>query len=147
MDGGLSRNGTRGAAAAVCRDNQGTFLGASAIVVHSLTDPTCLEALACNEAISLALDLYLTDIQVASDCKEVVACISSGDPSKFAAVIREISHRCKPFNQISFVHEKREFNGEAHALAKAASSLEVGRHVWLVALPDIICIPMNIVEQ
>ena len=36
----------RGAAAAFCRDNDGTYLGASVVVFVGITDPATLEALA-----------------------------------------------------------------------------------------------------
>lgn len=60
VDGGLSRDGSRGAAAAVCRDAAGMFLGASVVVVKGMTDPACLEAAACNEALALASDLNVS---------------------------------------------------------------------------------------
>ena len=42
------------------------------MVFEGITDPVCLEALACREALDVADDLLLTSIQVASDCLEVV---------------------------------------------------------------------------
>ena len=56
VDGGLSRSGNKGAAAAIYRDCNGTFLGASAVVFDGLSDPASLEAWACNEALSLGQD-------------------------------------------------------------------------------------------
>jgi ribonuclease HI len=80
VDGGLSRNGARGAAAAICRDKRGQFVGASVVVFDGLVDPATLEAQACNEAMSLAIDLHLDSVCVASDCVEVVANIETGAP-------------------------------------------------------------------
>jgi ribonuclease HI len=144
VDGGLSRNGKMGAAAVICRDRRGHYLGASALVLNGLTDPASLEALACNEALALAADLNVQFLHVASDCAEVVANIATQAPCRYVTILREIKHRSTSFQEVNLVHEKREHNEEAHALAKAASSLSTGRHVWLAFLPDIICIPINL---
>ena len=69
IDGGVSRSGRRGAAAVVCRDRAGAFLGASARVFEGLTDPPSLEAQSCNEALALAMDLNLNYI-----------CLGDGSP-------------------------------------------------------------------
>ena len=47
----------------------------------------------------------------------------------------------KDFVSSSFRYECREANVEAHAIAKAASSLPSGRRLWLGILPNITCIP------
>lgn len=52
-------NGRRGAAAAICRRKQGEHVGASAIAVENIDDPSCLEALAGREGLALAEDLSL----------------------------------------------------------------------------------------
>lgn len=67
VDGGLSRAGDRGVVSAICRDELGNFLGASAVVLDGLIDPPSLEAVACSEAFSLAFDLNLAHVQVATD--------------------------------------------------------------------------------
>jgi ribonuclease HI len=58
------------------RDDNGQYLGASAVVFSAITDPATLESLACREALALAEDLDLRRIHVASDCKTVVSDIS-----------------------------------------------------------------------
>jgi hypothetical protein len=60
------------------RDDNGQYLGASAVVFSAITDPATLESLACREALALAEDLDLRSrrIHVASDCKTVVSDIS-----------------------------------------------------------------------
>ncbi|PNT71871.1 hypothetical protein BRADI_2g36635v3 [Brachypodium distachyon] len=70
VDAGISRSGAGGAIVAVCRDEAGLFLGASAVTVPGLTDPTVLEAMAYDEAVSLAADLNLTKVCVASGYQE-----------------------------------------------------------------------------
>jgi hypothetical protein len=36
------------------------------------------------------------------------------------------------FDVVSFVHERRSSNKEAHGLARASVSRDIGRHVWLI---------------
>ena len=65
VDDTLSRYGERGALAVVSRDHTCFFLGASALVCGSVTNPKILEAMACCEGLSLALDLNLQQVQLA----------------------------------------------------------------------------------
>lgn len=48
-----------GASAAICRDDQGKYLGVLVTVFEGLVDPESLEAHACCQAFSLAEDLHL----------------------------------------------------------------------------------------
>jgi hypothetical protein len=54
VDGGAAKTQNKGAAAAVCRDADGRYMGSSVLVVEGITDPATLEAMACNEAVALA---------------------------------------------------------------------------------------------
>jgi ribonuclease HI len=67
VDAALSKNSSKGAIAAVSRNSDGSFLGASALVLEGITDPEILEALACWEGLNLVMDLLLRRIRVASD--------------------------------------------------------------------------------
>ena len=69
-----------GAVAAVCRRDDGSFLGASAVSISGITEPGILEALACREALSLAADLQLQHICIASDCLEVIKGLFGSSP-------------------------------------------------------------------
>ncbi|XP_071678677.1 uncharacterized protein [Lolium perenne] len=57
VDAAVSKNTGLGAVAAVARDAEGVFCGASAVVFPGKTDAENLEALACREALSLARDI------------------------------------------------------------------------------------------
>lgn len=140
-DGGLSSLGEKGAAGVVCRDKNGKYLGASAVVYEGLSDPASLEAQACSEALALARDLNLQELVIASDCVEVITNISNAGSPSYAPIRREIQTSRANFTSVSFRFESRVNNFEAHSLAKGAASLAVGRHVWLGVLPDIACIP------
>mgnify|MGYP000972605315 CR=1 FL=1 len=77
-DGAVARSRHGGAVAAICRDHDGNYLGSSAVVYHGVTNPMMLETYACREALSLAEDLALQHIMVASDCQGVVKDIPNG---------------------------------------------------------------------
>uniref|UniRef100_A0A453ANK3 RNase H type-1 domain-containing protein n=1 Tax=Aegilops tauschii subsp. strangulata TaxID=200361 RepID=A0A453ANK3_AEGTS len=112
-----------GAVAAVCRDQFGMYLGSSAVVFQGINDPLILETYACREALALADDLAVQTICVASDCQGVVNDINKGTGGPNAAIVHEILTRCESFSSFSFIHERRNFNYEAHNLAKFACNL------------------------
>jgi hypothetical protein len=51
------------------------------------------------------------------------------------------------FSEATFSHERREANGEAHRLARSATSLGVGRHVWFTDMPCHLGILVNIMNN
>ena len=103
-----------------------------------------LETIACREALALADVLGQQKIHVASDCQEAVNDINKGTGGPNAWLVHEILNHCNSFITCSFVFERRNFNFEAHNLAKFACNLEIGRHVWLGTLHDPNLIPMTI---
>ncbi|XP_010236322.1 uncharacterized protein LOC104583970 [Brachypodium distachyon] len=141
VDAAVAKQVCAGAITAVCRDMDGRFLGASAQVIAGINDPGTLETLACREALSLAEDLQLAHLRVASDCLEVIMALMGDNLGRFALVLQEIK-RCYPrFASVEFVHEGRASNMEAHTLARASTSRQEGRYIWLVESPDPHCIP------
>lgn len=130
VDTAVSRRGY-GAVGAICRDQAGAFLGASTLFFKHIIDPQTLEALAIREAFSLAEDLYLRRIHVASDCKGVVDDIKKENVASYGAIIHEIIDHSISFVFCNFSHEFRSSNVEAHNLAKHALNLGGGRHAWL----------------
>ena len=67
VDAALSDTGL-GAAATVCRDSTGLYLGSSAVVIQGAIVPAVVEAIACRDALSLAQDLGIQNFVVSSDC-------------------------------------------------------------------------------
>ena len=142
VDAGLSNTGTA-AAAVVCRDSTGLYLGSSSLVISGVTDPSVVEAIACREALALAEDLSLQDFVVASDCKTVVDDIQRGQGGAYMTIIKEIYRRRSSFNSCNFFFEGRSSNTDAHNLAKHSLLLDQGRHLWLIQPHDPSCIPLN----
>jgi ribonuclease HI len=122
-------------------------MGASAVVFDGITSPEVLEAWACSEALSLAEDLQARKLKVASDCLNVVKEIQTGSAKgKHCMIINEIISRKESFLKVDIIHERREANEEAHMIARTATSLDVGRHVWLINPPIGMGIPVNILS-
>lgn len=120
----------------------GKYLGVSAVRHAGINDPATLEALACKEALSLALDLSISHVLVASDCKEDVTDIHKGMGGLYASIVKETISRGSQFSACCFIFEGRETNFEAHSLAKHTLGLSPGLHLWLLNPPDLSCIPM-----
>jgi hypothetical protein len=143
VDAAVSRTGSGGSLEAVCRAANGLFLGASTLTVEGISDPSILEAMACREALALA-DLNLSRVAVASDCLGVITNLDQPFAGSYCMILKEIKETTKSFDIISFKHENRLSNSEAHVMARSVVASSVGRRVWLVKPPDGLCIPLNI---
>lgn len=59
-------------------------------------------------------------------------------------ILQEINERKKKLQSCEIVHEEHTSNGEALRLARMATTLDIGRNMWLIDPPDHLCIPLNI---
>ena len=147
VDAAVGRGRGLGAVAAISRDSDGHFLGASAVVFRGISEPATLKCMAIREALALADDLNVANIQVASDAKVVVQDIQEKNPTEYGAIIHEIIEHTLSFQVCNISHEFRSSNIEAHKLAKHALSLPSGRHVWLGQPHGLSFVPVNIVTS
>jgi hypothetical protein len=131
VDRAIAKTVNRGVVGAMCRAQDGMYLGALAVVFEAITHLGSLEALACHEALALATEQYIPIAVVASGCLEVVNGIMGKNLETFSHILHEIVVSTEERGGILFRHEGRSFNTEAHNLAQMATSLLVGRHVWL----------------
>ena len=113
------------------------------MVFRGITDPSTLEALACREALALSLDLSLTRVVAACDCKAVVQEIKTDTEGKYSAIIKDITERSMEFRSCEIIFEGHSLNFYAHNLGKFSLSLEGGYHLWLVSPHDPFAIPLN----
>jgi hypothetical protein len=125
VDAAVLRNEQRGVAAPICWDDNGQYLGVSAVLFNAITDLAILESLACGEALALAEDLNRHRIHVALDCKTVVSDISDGSSGRYGSIVEEIKARSRILEKCSFVFEGRASNSEAHNLARYSVNLGV----------------------
>jgi ribonuclease HI len=107
VDAAVWKTSNSGAIAAMCRSESGVYLGAFAVVIHGISDPETLEAMACREAFSLALDLQEKKVHIASDCLEVINSLKTDYRGRFSSVTHEIMLTKIDFEAVSFGHEKR----------------------------------------
>ena len=124
--------------AAICRNDQGGFIAASAMVIPHITDPETLEAMACLEALALAEDCGIRSFVVALDCLNVVKNIREMPRCSYMMILQDIHQRSKSFSSAQFAHEGRNFNREAHMLVKFACTLGSGRYIWLKSPPILV---------
>lgn len=145
VNAALSKTAIAGAVGAICRDENGVFMGASARVIDGINDPATLEAFACFEGLALAQDLNIANIQVTTDCLVVSREINDGSLASYGSILKEIAERRRHFNNFRVVHERRSFNTEAHNFARSSVVLQTGRHLWLGFSPDPVFVPINII--
>jgi hypothetical protein len=72
----------------------------------------------------------------------VVDDIAEDSGGRYASIIKEIKVYRSEFEKVIVVHEGRKSNTEAHNLARFALSLDLGRHLWLLAPYDPLVIPV-----
>jgi len=75
VDTTISKNSSNASAAAVVRDEDGNFLGASTLVLEGCADAETAEVVACCKGLALASDLGLQTLRVARNCVNAVASI------------------------------------------------------------------------
>ena len=99
--------------AAICHDDKWLYLGASAMVFPGVTNPACLEMLACREAQALAQDLHLRRIIISCDSKTVVNDLNNGSCGKNGTIVREFIAYRWLFDACDIIFEGRDTNKEA----------------------------------
>jgi hypothetical protein len=73
----------------------------------------------------------------------VVNAIHGWNMGIFGHVIAKIKDEARLRRKNSFRYENRKSNVDAHLLARFATSLSIGRHVWFLASPDGLNIHVN----
>jgi hypothetical protein len=84
VDAGLPKTRAAGVVAAVARSEARVFLGASAVIFDGVFESETLEAMVVREGLSLAQDLNLTSIKMASDCLVVVSSLKDLNLGKYS---------------------------------------------------------------
>jgi ribonuclease HI len=120
VDAALLKNSFTAAVAAVARDDDGIFQGASALVVAGVSSPEIAKAMAGREGLALARDLGMQMIMIASDCANVVRSIQGPGMALYGHIVREIKAEVMSFTKANFVHEGMNSNGNACRLARSS---------------------------
>ena len=125
--------------AVIARDEAGTFLGPSAIVMEGVSDPKMVETLACREGLALVSDLMLRKVKIATECTNIAKNMCGLGMSPYGHIIREIKAGMASFTSVEVVYETRNSNGDAHILAKSSIYESIRQHVWLLFPPNEVC--------
>ena len=138
VDAAMSKNSGQAAAAAVARDEDGNYLGASVLVVAWQSDREAMGAMACCEGLALASDLGLHSFRVASDCANAVRSLLGEGFARYGPFVREINVR-RSFARADFIFKRQKSNVDTHILVKSSVNLSIGRLVWFLEPPDGVC--------
>jgi hypothetical protein len=87
VDVALSKNSGICSVAGIARDGEGRFLGASALVLDGSFNPETMEAMACREGLTLAVDLMLQKLRLVTDCASVVKSIAGEGMGIYGQII------------------------------------------------------------
>jgi hypothetical protein len=87
VDAATSKNLDLASVAAIARDESGNFIGAFPVVIHGITDPETLEALACREGLMLTSDTLLSSVRIASDCANAARSIHGAVMGSYGHII------------------------------------------------------------
>lgn len=117
------------------------------MVWEGMSDPTTLEALACNEGLAIAMDCNILKACIASDCQEVIMGIATIPKCRCLVVLNDINIRSHHFVRAEFRHESWDLNVDAHKLAKFVCTLSEGRHAWLLNPPGFIETHVNLTSH
>ena len=139
VDAAVSKNSRMASVAAVTMDEAGLFLRASAVVSQGIIDRETMEVLAFREGLALAHDLVLHRVRLANDCANAVRSINQTTWGVYGQIIKEIREDAAAFQEMEFVHERREANHDAHVLARSLLSSSIGRQIWFFDPPGGIC--------
>ncbi|XP_043717879.1 uncharacterized protein LOC122665808 [Telopea speciosissima] len=124
-DAALLQDSVKGGLGLVLRDHAGVKRKFVSIPMY-FNSALQGEILAVRAALRLALELGFTQVQVETDCREVVKYIldhSCSAPIDSAVVIGDIWKLSSSFSSISFHCISRAINGVVDALARKAMSL------------------------
>jgi hypothetical protein len=107
VNAAVNRRENRGVVAAICRRNDGIFLGAASLACPGISDPASLESIACREALALATDLHIAKGVIFSDSLEVINSLKNKNLTRYASVLTEIAPWREDFVEIMFTRENK----------------------------------------
>lgn len=83
-------------------------------------------AIACRDALTLAVDLLLLEYRVVCDSSNIIGSIGGEGLCFYGHIIKEIKARMRDFSMCEFVHEGTTSNIDAHNLAHSTrANLEI----------------------
>ncbi|KAJ9132832.1 hypothetical protein P3X46_033661 [Hevea brasiliensis] len=118
FDASVDRSKSKGASAVIGRNSIGLPLVWRCKKFRHIVEPLVIEALACGEALLLAIDKGFQSVIIEGDCLVVIQSLhGQAIPLEIQGIIGDISELASRIPTISFVHVKGSGNKAAHSLA------------------------------
>ena len=120
IDGAFTAEAGSGAAGAVARDSEGSFLMASTRRLPGVSSALAAEAEALREGVRLVHSVTTGSVVMETDSLELVSLWSKRaiQRSELAPVFYDIKELAASFSSFSVVHARRSANKAAHVCAK-----------------------------
>lgn len=120
----------------IFRNEKGEIMGTCLRWIPYVIDVDVVEAMAVREALTVALDVGFSALEVESDSEKVIQMLTHSEKnnSEMDLIGREIGFLAARLTYVSFRHVRRQANLVAHALAKMAVD-EEQTGIWLEELP------------
>ena len=120
----------------VIRNDNGLIMAAFTQTIPLPTSVEMVEVLAARNALVLAQDLNLTQVQLKGDSEIITNALSSSgrDSSSYGHILKDIKLLSLAFQCLSFSHTHRQGNKLAHYLARSAYNFSPFQ-VWMEEIP------------
>ena len=120
----------------VSRDDRGLVMAVFTQTIPLPTSIEMVEVLTARNALVLAQDLNLTQVQLEGDSEIIINALSSGgrDSSSYGHILKDIKFLSLAFQCLSFSHTHRQGNKLAHCLVRSAYNFSPFQ-VWMEEIP------------
>ncbi|XP_031107832.1 uncharacterized protein LOC116012436 [Ipomoea triloba] len=138
VDAALDINNKRMGFGFALRDSTGALVAARSAPYFRLFMPNEAEAMGVKEALKWVKSMNMDNLQVESDCLQVINGINSDlTISSFDLILNDVRKLASCFTNICFLFVKRSANRVAHILAREALSLSECSDCYSVPFPSI----------
>ena len=122
----------------VIRDGRGLPIATLCKRFHCLHTVDNAEAIAAREAIQLAKDVGLTEVEVEGDSLVIFQALKQQEVcfASYGDIVQDVLHLSSSLHWVGFSHVRRNGNRVAHVLARNAIVLSSDFLVWLEDVPS-----------
>lgn len=118
------------------RDHSGAVLFTAAKSYNCQWSVPVAEAIGILYGLSLALDCGFLEVEVESDCLQVINCLKNGDDTRnyLGKLVDDIKLLADSFTNVTWCHTPRDGNALAHFLAKSIDIAD--EEIWMASFPQ-----------
>ena len=120
----------------IVRDSSGNPEAALSKRIVSPSSPATIEALVALEAVKLAKNLGITEVEFEGDASEIISTLEdlSANLTRYGNIISDTQVEAGSLQWFCFLHVKRQANEVAHVLARKAKDI-VDSFLWTQFMP------------